>query len=121
VHQLSRQLGRVQYYNQNRALNHHAWALANDGQILRAYAWAGDTLWHQGRKTKDEIELGMTCLGYTEERSEFEFSQASAAAQNTEKLPMLAARWSVDPGAVDARYFRELTGMAGEASLSIAY
>src|SRR5688572_18717137 len=57
--ELSRKLGHVQYFSVNRALSHHTWVQAEQGTILRAYSWAGKTLWNQGLKTSAEIELGL--------------------------------------------------------------
>ncbi len=114
---LSRKLGHVQFFALNRALGHHAWVQAEQGTILRAYAWAGKTLWNQGTRTPAEIELHMNCYGYTETPERGPFGQDSSAP-NAEKLPLLAARWSVDPTAVDARLFSEDHGIAGEISQS---
>lgn len=121
VQWLSRKFGRVQFFSANRAIHHHAWVLAERGSMVRAYAWGGETLWNQGKKTKEETDLGMTCLDYTQSMPEFDFSQSSSNALNTEKLPLLAARWSIDPHAIDARWVREHQGIAGELSPSIVY
>ena len=53
---LSRKLGEVQFFNANRAFHNHAWVRAHNGRILRAYAWAGTTLWQQGPMTRSEME-----------------------------------------------------------------
>src|SRR5205085_10092658 len=63
---LSKKLGCVQFFSANRALHHHAWVRAEQGRIQRAYAWAGKTLWNQGRVTKAETELRMRCFDYAE-------------------------------------------------------
>src|SRR6185295_7557650 len=52
---LSRKLGHVQYFSANRVVDHHSWAQAEQGRVLRAYAWAGRTVWHQGKMTRAEI------------------------------------------------------------------
>src|SRR5258706_4896689 len=61
---LSRKLGHVQYFSADTVLNHHAWVQVESGRVLRAYAWAGKTLWNQGRATQAENELGMKCYDY---------------------------------------------------------
>jgi hypothetical protein len=112
---LSRKLGHVQFFSLNRVLNHHAWVQAEQGQILRAYAWAGRTLWNQGKITRGEAALGMICLGYTEQANTG-FGAIDAAGANTDRVPLLAARWSLDPAAIDVRRFKENQGIAGELS-----
>lgn len=107
---LSRELGHVQFFSANRALNHHAWVRAESGRILRAYAWAGETLWNQGKVTLAERDLGMTCLAYGEA---VDFA-SSLPALNTEKIFSLAARWSLDPAGLDERRLARGQGIAGE-------
>jgi len=46
--------GQVQYFSVNRAVNSHAWVLADHARVRRAYAWAGSTLWTQGELTSAE-------------------------------------------------------------------
>ena len=46
---------------------------------------------------------------------------ADHAALNTERLPLLAARWSLDPTSVDARMLKENQGIAGKLSRSNAH
>jgi hypothetical protein len=121
IHQLSLKLGQVQFFSVNRAVNHHAWVLAEQGRIHRAYAWAGQTLWNQGRMTRDEVDLGLTCYSYTDAAEEFDFRQAAPAAHNTDKVPGLAGRWSIDPTTLDGRWFKEPHGLAGDASPTIVY
>src|SRR5262249_33719123 len=48
VLELSRKLGQVQFFCANRVLQHHAWIKVERGLVLRAYAWAGKTVWQQG-------------------------------------------------------------------------
>jgi hypothetical protein len=35
-------------------------------------------------------------------------------ALNTEKVPLLAARWSLDPASIDERFLEREHGLAGE-------
>jgi hypothetical protein len=72
----------------------------DDGCVTRAYAWAGETIWNQGAKTMAEAGLGMKCFGYGED-SEMDLAIINeSAAANVEKIPLLAARWSIDPAMV---------------------
>ena len=111
---LSRKTGHVQFFEANRAVNHHAWIRLDHGRVIRAYAWAGGTLWNQGKPTRAERDLRMKCFPYCEspERIPAVFD---AIAWNTENVPALAARWSLDPTAFDQRAFQHLYGIAGEA------
>ena len=99
IARLSRELGQVQFFSANRALNHHAWARAENGLIRRAYAWAGETLWSQGPVTPAETSLGLKCYDYTEKAPLFSAGDSNAA--NAERVAHLAARWSFDPSAID--------------------
>jgi hypothetical protein len=110
---LSRRLGQVQFFSASRILNHHAWVKADGGRILRAYAWAGTTLWQQGECTPAEADLGLKCFGYTESPDR-RFDQPDVLAVNTDKVPQLAARWSVDPGQLDEPCLQAEPGIAGE-------
>src|SRR5579872_433912 len=38
---LSRKLGHVQFFSVNRVLNHHSWALIENGRVFRGYSWTG--------------------------------------------------------------------------------
>jgi hypothetical protein len=109
---LSRSLGHVQFFSLNRALNHHAWIRAHSGHIRRAYAWAGETLWNQGEPTQAEIDLAMKCLGYGELAQSVEPSDSPGS--NTEKVMLLAARWSFDPTSVDENRLRVGLGVSGD-------
>ena len=79
LRELSRKLGNVQFYSVNRVLNHHAWALLEDGEVYRAYAWAGETLWNEGFVTAAEKELGLVCFEYGCEANVFACREAVAA------------------------------------------
>ncbi|MBI3874377.1 MAG: hypothetical protein HY300_00075 [Verrucomicrobia bacterium] len=115
---LSRKLGHVQFFSLNRVVHHHAWARLDRGRVQRAYAWAGQTLWNQGPLTFVEAELGLRCFDYFEVNPRGDFSQSDPASVNTDKVPLLAARWSVDPAAIDERRLKPGRGIAGDLSSS---
>jgi len=119
LQRLSRRLGRVQFFSANPLLKQHAWACAHQGRIERAYAWAGRTLWNQGCQTPGEAELGMVCYDYGTTSAGLHRVHADPIARNTDRVPLLAARWSVDPSAVDPRVLQEAHGIVGELSRSI--
>jgi hypothetical protein len=113
---LSRKLGHVQYFSVEGRSRHHCWAMLDRGRVRRAYAWAGRTVWNQGDPTPAERELGLRCLDYCEALPEARPGRADPLAQNAERVPWLAARWSFDPGALDARAFRDSYGITGRLS-----
>jgi hypothetical protein len=113
--QLSRSLGEVQCFSVNRAANHHAWVRLNQGKIRRAYAWAGDTLWNQGRPTQAERELAVRCAAYGERPPAVDPS-ISGFVGNSDKVPQLAARWSFDPAAISQSMLQTGLGVAGDVT-----
>jgi hypothetical protein len=101
---LSRKLGHVQFFSVSRVVHYHCWALLERGRVFRAYAWAGETLWNQGPVTAAEKDLRMLCLAYASEQNPFALREALSA--NAEKVNQLAARWSIDPGAISPEMWR---------------
>jgi hypothetical protein len=116
VVEVSRKLGQVQFFSASRILHHHAWVRANRGRVVRAYAWAGKTLWQQGAFTMAEKDLSLKCYGYTESAERLSFNQPDPASVNADKVPLLAARWSLDPARIDERSLEKALGVAGEPS-----
>jgi hypothetical protein len=113
---LSRKLGHVQFFHLNTILDHHAWARADAGKIQRAYAWAGRTVWNQGPLSPAEGALGMRCFPYGENVESPVFAGLEEVSANSEKVHLLAARWSLDPAGIDRRFLGRESGIAGEAS-----
>jgi hypothetical protein len=118
VLEVTRKLGQVQFFSYNRVVSYHAWVQADQGRILRAYSWAGKTLWNQGTPTRAESELGLVCYDYSETAPRQAFSQHDPLATNTDRVSLLAARWSIDPAAIDARTLRQSHGITGRLSRS---
>jgi hypothetical protein len=114
LHHLSIHLGHVQFFSANRALGFHAWAKFYQGNAVRAYAWAGQTVWNQGPMSAAEIKLGATCHQYFEDEHLPWQEQQEISAHNIELIPALAARWSIDPAAIDARKISPYPGLSGE-------
>jgi len=113
---LSRKLGHVQFFSLSRVLHYHAWVKAETGKVLRAYVWAGQTLWQQGRQTQAENDLNLKCYGYTETVERTSFGSPDPISANVDKVPQLAARWSLDPAHIDSRFLEAAPGIAGEPS-----
>jgi subtilase family serine protease len=74
-------------------------------------AWAGETVWNQGTETLPEIEADVKLSGYGEHSSTL-----LDVETNLEKVPQLAARWSLDPAQVKLNSFHQTTGIAGESA-----
>jgi hypothetical protein len=110
---LSLKLGQVQFFNANPAWDYHAWVRIEAGRVMRAYAWAGRTLWNQGIKTPAELALGLKSFHYLEAPESLSYRQLDIISANTDKVPLLAARWSLDPASVDERMFDQTCGIAG--------
>ncbi len=110
---LSHKLGQVQFFKANRVLGHHAWVRVEAGRVVRGYAWAGKALWNQGTPTRAEMEYGMKCFQYFDSPDQA-FDGFDTASTNVEKVSLLAARWSLDPAAVDEHLFEHVYGIAGE-------
>jgi hypothetical protein len=110
---LSRKLGEVQLFARNRAVAHHGWARVQDGNVLRAYFWAGETLWNQGTVTDTERELKLRCLTYSESSEVLGLAERDILASNTDRVVRVAAAWSVDPTAVEGAAL-ETKGIAGD-------
>lgn len=108
---LSKQLGHVQYFYASRLMHHHAWARLDEGCVTRAYAWAGEPVWNQGTETLPEIEVEMKLFGYGDHSATI-----LDAENNFEKVPQLAARWSLDPAAVRLDSRQPAIGVAGESA-----
>jgi hypothetical protein len=113
---LSRKLGHVQYFHSNCILNHHAWVRAESGRMVRAYAWAGKTLWNQGPPTPAEHLLNVKCYDYCEIPEPANCVPAEPVVTNSEKVHLLAARWSLDPGDIGWRGIGRERGVIGQTS-----
>jgi hypothetical protein len=111
---LSRKLGQVQYFNANRVLNHHSWAILEQGEVFRAYAWGPETSWNQGRVTAAERDLKISCLDYGMEPSTL--AARENLQSNAEKIYRLAARWSIDPTNISEEVWNARRGIVGRFS-----
>src|ERR1700690_1199800 len=112
---LSSKLGHVQFFQAERILHHHAWVRVENGRVTRAYAWAAETVWNQGSRTAAETDLSMKCFGYDEHPAADSWAAAEWMIANVAKVPLLAARWSLDPARMDARLRKHADGIAGES------
>lgn len=90
-------LGELHFYSADRVLNFHTWARLDDGRVTRAYGWAGETLWNEGRMTLEEKLLGLRCRSYAEEPAPMHYGDIPPELHNTERVILLSRRWSIDP------------------------
>lgn len=109
---LSIRLGAAQFFGFNRALGHHGWAWARGGGIVRAFAWTGRTVWNEGELTPAERAFRMRCPGYEDPSPQTALARESILA-NVDKVPLLAARWSIDPVSVHQQLPHAI-GVTGE-------
>jgi hypothetical protein len=97
LRRMSMAAGEVHFFSADRVLNHHGWVRMDDGRVTRAYVWAGETLWNEGRVTLEERELGLRCRAYCEDAEPGRYGEAPPELHNTERVLLLARRWSIDP------------------------
>ena len=116
LQKLSRQFGQVQWFHADPLLRHHAWARMEGGRVLRAYAWAGMTLWNQGPRCAAEMELRLACFDYGDDPPASPWGIADVLSSNVEKVPRLAARWSLGPAELESLLPRHARGIAGTPS-----
>jgi hypothetical protein len=112
VRALSIKLGAAQFFSFNRALGHHAWAWARGGGIVRGFAWSGRTLWNEGAPTPAEKALRMRSPSYDETPPRTPLA-CDVILANLDKVPLLAARWSIDPVGVHQHHPNAI-GVSGE-------
>ncbi|MSU32638.1 MAG: hypothetical protein EXS25_08285 [Pedosphaera sp.] len=94
---LSRGVGEVHSFSVDRVLNYHAWALLRGGSVVRAYAWAGETVWNQGPITLDEKMLGLKCRDYGDDINASSYGTVPTEQNNADRLIFLARKWGCDP------------------------
>lgn len=100
--ELSKIFEEVQYFGTHRVVEYHAWAKAQQGEIVRAYAYLGETgttLWNEGDRTPEEIELGFSFVNETssEAKDEGYWEREDLRFPSEEDVLAIAGKWSVDP------------------------
>ena len=96
LRRLSEAAGEVYFFSADRVLSFHSWVRMDDGKATRAYVWAGETLWNEGRPSLEELELGLKSLAYGEDPEPVRYGEAPAEFHNMERVLLLARRWSID-------------------------
>jgi hypothetical protein len=104
---LSRLLGEVQFFANERVPEYHAWALARDGQLLRAYCYVGErgeVMMFAGEPTADEVRLGIGIRDSEPARENWgddEWEAWFATTPHEADVMAMAGCWSVDPTTID--------------------
>jgi hypothetical protein len=111
---LSRKVGVVHYFSVSRILLDHTWVQVDHGRVIRAYAWSGKSLWNQGKPTPEERELELHCFEYGEIPPHPMLGQPDLISANIDKVPQLAARWSLDPAHIEPGLVASARGIVGE-------
>ncbi|MBX3748003.1 MAG: hypothetical protein KF833_22070 [Verrucomicrobiae bacterium] len=109
---LSIKLGSAQFFGFNRGLGHHGWAWARGGGVVRAFAWVDGTVWNEGVPTPAEQSLRMRCPTYDDPAPRSAMARQGILT-NIDKVPLLAARWSIDPVSVHQQLPNGI-GVSGE-------
>lgn len=106
--QLSRSLGEVQYFANERVPDYHVWAWARDGELLRAYCFIGErgeVPLFVGDPTDDEVELAKGTRRGPETEcetwSDEEWAAWFATTPSESDVMVMAGRWSVNPSTID--------------------
>jgi hypothetical protein len=107
----------VQYFGSYRVPEYHAWAEAESGKLVRAYAYVGErmeTLGDYGEKTPGEVELGLNFFDERspEARNDEYWERKDLRDPNEEDVMAVAGKWSINPQTLD-----EYKGEVGEGWL----
>lgn len=125
VVRLSEVYGSAQYFGNHRVTDYYAWARAENGRLIRAYAYLGEqgtVLWDRGELTKEEVELkhafdGPEAIYQDQGKSVLEIMQA--AKDNPRRYPdendvfSIAGLWSIDPTRIEDYEISQSTGLLG--------
>ncbi|GIH09272.1 hypothetical protein Rhe02_73390 [Rhizocola hellebori] len=104
LRQLSRSLGDVRYFANERVPDYHVWAWARDGEVVRAYCFIGERgeiPLFVGDPTDDEIELAKGTQRGPETGSDEHWAAWFATTPSESDVMAMAGRWSVDPTTID--------------------
>lgn len=110
---LSHKLGKIQLFSGNRTC--YA-MLESKPKVVESYALMPGMdrpFGTQGLKTRAETELQFTCFDYGEPHSN---GQMAAIEANQCKIPLLAAKWGLDPACIRRHVMLKEGGVAGESN-----
>jgi hypothetical protein len=104
---LSRQLGEVQFFANERVPDYHCWARAQDGELLRAHCFIGErgqVPLFIGPPTAEEVELAVGTRDRDsgwEHWSDDEWTAWHATTPFESHVLAMAGRWSINPAMID--------------------
>ena len=122
---LSEVHGSVQYFGNHRIPDYYAWAKAEGGRLVRAYAYLGEqdtTLWDRGELTKEELDLGLIFdqpVQGDAAPNESALEMIQRLKNNLQKCPTeedvfsIARAWSIDPTQIEEYEVTEGLGTLG--------
>lgn len=98
----------VQYFGTHRVVEYHAWVRANNGDIVRAYAYLGErgeTLLQAGAKTPEERELGFNFFDEEapDAKDDAYWERKDLSFPDEGNVMVLAGRWSINPAELGER------------------
>lgn len=98
----------IQYFATHRVVEYHAWAMVQNGILIRAYAFlgeAGEVLHDEGAVTEAEYRLLPNYLAQTFNQSSYtrNNSENSLREPTEEDVLKIAALWGLDPIALGNR------------------
>ncbi|MEW9702679.1 hypothetical protein [Paenibacillus sp. SI8] len=102
---LSRQFGEACYFGNQRIVGYYAWAKAVNGELIRAYAYlgeSGETLWNEGIQTVEETELGFHFFDSKsiDAQNPTYWEREDLSFPDEESVLAIASRWSIDTSAL---------------------
>jgi hypothetical protein len=120
----------AQYFGNHRVVEYYAWAKAERGRLVRAYAFLGDqgaTPWDRGELTLEEHELGLTfddaLPANHGDPHETALEMLQRMKHNPPKFPKehdvfaLARKWSIDPTQIEEYEVSQSHGLLGYQEL----
>jgi len=122
---LSEKYGSAQYFGNHRVTDYYAWARADAGRLVRAYAYIGaqnGVVWDRGELTKEEVELGMHFEDieiHVPEDSKSVLETLQHLKAHPKRRPeesdvfAIARKWSVDPTEIEEYEIEDSLGLIG--------
>lgn len=103
---LSQTFGEAQLFSTHRVVEHHLWAKAVQGKLIRAYAYlgeTGETLWDEGEATPEEQKLGFAFFDERspEAESDTYWERDDLTCADEMSVMNIAKEWSVAPVDLD--------------------
>ena len=118
----------AQYFGNHRVVDYYAWARAEGGRLVRAYAFIGDQArlpWDRGELTPEERELGLifddplTGAVNPDNPNETTLEAMQRMKNNRPRFPKehhvfaIARKWSIDPTQIEEYEATESPGILG--------